>query len=134
METFQKSKTISDIELKLKPTRKYNTLFRKKLVSRFDKIKEKSDYIIIYNIITQDIGDDFSSNSNGIFINMNMLSDSCITKIINFMDEKLNINITCSENENINYKIYKFDEAEILSEMGHKLSNQEKNIIKRIRK
>ena len=145
METFQKSKIISDndqlcqdmlissIELKLKPLRKYNTAFRKKLVNRFEKIKEKSDYIIIYNIITQDIGNDFSSNRNGIFININILSDLCISKIINFMDEKLNINITCSENEKINYKIYKFDEAEIMTEMGHKLSNQEKNIIKRIR-
>lgn len=145
METFQKSKIISEndqlcqdmllssIELKLKPLRKYNTAFRKKLVNRFEKIKEKSDYIIIYNIITQDIGNDFSSNRNGIFININILSDLCISKIINFMDEKLNINITCSENEKINYKIYKFDEAEIMTEMGHKLSNQEKNIIKRIR-
>jgi len=124
---------ISSIELKLKPDRKYNTYFRKKLVSRFEKIKEKSDYIKIYNIITQDIGNDFSSNRNGIFININILSDSCISKIIDFMDEKLNINVSCSENEKINYKIYKFDEAEIMSEMGHKLSTQEKNIIKRIR-
>jgi hypothetical protein len=123
----------TSIELKLKSNRKYNTIFRKKLVNRFEKIKEKSDYIIIYNIITQDIGNDYSSNCNGIFININILSDSCISKIINFMDEKLNINISCSENEKINYKIYKFDEAEIMSEMGHKLSNQEKNIIKRIR-
>jgi hypothetical protein len=131
MESFSENEL--SIKLKLKPDRKYNTTFRKKLIGRFEKIKEKSDYIIIYNIITQDIGNDYSSNCNGIFININILSDSCISKIIEFMDEKLNINISCSENEKINYKVYKFDEAEIMSELGHKLSNQEKNIIKRIR-
>ena len=143
MESSHKNKIYSETDFseqskdlldnKIKITRKYNTMFRKKLVNRFEKIKDKSDYVIIYNIITQDIGNDFSSNRNGIFININILSDTCIAKIINFMDEKLNINITCSETEKVNYKVYKFDEAEIITEMGHKLSNQEKNIIKRIR-
>jgi len=114
-------------------SRKYNTEFRKKIVSKFDKLKNRSDYIEIYNIIVEDIGNNFSSNRNGIFINMNILSDKCIDKLIEFMEEKLNLNITQTENEKVNYKVYKIDDVEIISEMGHKLSNQEKNIIKRIR-
>ena len=114
-------------------SRKYNTEFRKKLVSKFDKLKSKSDYIDIYNIIVEDIGNNFSSNRNGIFINMNILSDKCIDKLIEFMEDKLNLNMTQTENEKVNYKAYKIDDVEIISEMGHKLSNQEKNIIKRIR-
>jgi len=114
-------------------SRKYNSQFRKKLVSKFEKIKEKSDYINIYNIIVEDIGFNFSSNRNGIFFNMNLLSDQCIENLIQFIEDKLNYNITQTDTEKINYKSYKFDEVEIISEMGHKLSNQEKNIIKRIR-
>ncbi len=114
-------------------SRKYNSQFRKKLVSKFEKIKNKGDYIEIYNIIVDDIGNNFSSNRNGIFINMNLLSDECIDNLVQFMEDKLNYNLTQTETDKINYKSYKFDEVEIISEMGHKLSNQEKNIIKRIR-
>jgi hypothetical protein len=114
-------------------SRKFNSQFRKKLVSKFDKIKNKSEYIEIYNIIVNDIGNNFSSNRNGIFINMNLLSDECIDNLVEFMEDKLSYNITQTETEKINYKSYKFDEVEIISGMGHKLSNQEKNIIKRIR-
>jgi len=116
-----------------KCSRKYNTDFRKKLVSKFDKLKNKNEYIDIYNIIIEDIGTNFSTNRNGIFINMNLLSDNCIDKLIEFMDDKLNLTLTQTENEKVNYKSYKIDDIEIISEMGHKLSNQEKNIIKRIR-
>ena len=66
-------------------------------------------------------------------IDMNAIAVLIENVVRKVMDEKLNINVSCSENEKFNYKIYKFDEAEIMSEMGHKLSNQEKNIIKRIR-
>lgn len=114
-------------------SRKYNSQFRKKLVSKFEKIKDKSDYIDIYNIIVEDIGTNFSSNRNGIFFNMNLLSDQCIENLIELIEDKLNYNMTQTDTEKINYKSYKFDEVEIISEMGHKLSNQEKNIIKRIR-
>lgn len=114
-------------------SRKYNTEFRKKLISKIDKIKDKHDLISIYNIITEDIGNNFSSNRNGIFINLNLISDDCIEKILEFIEDKLTNTITQSETDKINYKSYKFDDVELISEMGHKLSNQEKNIIKRIR-
>jgi hypothetical protein len=114
-------------------SRKYNTIFRKKLVSKFEKLTAKSDYLSLYNIITEDIGDNFSSNRNGIFINMNILSDDCINKLMVFVEEKLTPTLIYSETEKVNYKSYKFDEVENLSSMGHKLSNQEKNILKRIK-
>lgn len=116
-----------------KCSRKFNTDFRKKLVSKFDKLNNKNDYIDIYNIVIEDIGTNFSYNRNGIFINMNILSDKCINKLIEFMNEKLNLTMTQTDNDKINYKSYKIDDVEIISEMGHKLSNQDKNIIKRIR-
>jgi hypothetical protein len=119
--------------MELSSSRKYNTTIRKKLVNKFEKIKDKSDLITIYTIITQDIGNNFSSNRNGIFFNMNLLSDDCVEKLLEFVNEKLNSTLSATETDKVNYKSYKFDEVEIISEMGHKLSNQEKNIIKRIR-
>jgi len=119
--------------MELSGSRKYNTVIRKKLVSKFEKIKDKSDLITIYNIISQDIGNNFSSNRNGIFINMNILSDDCVEKLLEFINEKLNSSLSATETDKVNYKSYKFDDVETISEMGHKLSNQEKNIIKRIR-
>ena len=73
--------------MEYKCLRKYNTVFRKRLINRFEKIKDKTDYIIIYNIIIKDIGNNFSSNRNGIFINMNILSDNCIDKILEFITQ-----------------------------------------------
>ena len=119
--------------MEYKCVRKYNTIFRKRLINRFEKIKDKTDYIIIYNIIIKDIGNNFSSNRNGIFINMNILSDDCIDKILEFINNKLNISNIYSDSEKINYKVYKLDEGEILTDRMHKLSNHEKSIIKRIR-
>ena len=118
--------------MELSGSRKYNTIIRKKLVNKCENIKDKSDLITIYNIIYLDIGNNFSSNRNGIFINMNILSDNCIEKILEFVNKKLNTSLII-ETEKVNYKSYKFDDIELISEMGHKLSNQEKNIIKRIR-
>lgn len=70
--------------------RKYNTEIRKKLVSKIDRLKNKENYIELYNIITNEIGNNYSSNRNGIFINLNILSDKTIEEIIEFLNNKLN--------------------------------------------
>jgi hypothetical protein len=114
-------------------SRKYNSTFRKKLVNKFEKIKSKSELLDIYNIIVEDIGTDFSTNQNGIFINMNILSDICIKKLIDYIEDKINLSTSQTDTEKLNYKTYKSDDVENISESGIKLSNQEKNIIKRIR-
>ena len=119
--------------MEYKCLRKYNTVFRKRLIYKFEKIKDKTDYIIIYNIIIKDIGNNFSSNRNGIFINMNILSDDCIDKILEFINDKLNITNIYSDSEKVNYKVYKCDEGDLITDRMHKLSNHEKSIIKRIR-
>lgn len=112
--------------------RVYNSDYRKKLKYKLEKIINKDDLIQIYNIIINDIGTHISSNRNGIFININILSDNCIIKLDNFINNKINL-INIKNDEKPNSKIYKLDEIELISEMGHKLSNHEKNIIKRIR-
>jgi hypothetical protein len=112
--------------------RKYNAEFRKKIINKIDKLNNKNDYISIYNIIIEDIGTNYSSNRNGIFINLNILSDKCIDKILNYVEKhkKENNIISC---EKIISKSY-IDEIELMSEIGHKLSNHEKNIMKKFKK
>ena len=73
-----------------KNIRKYNTIFRKKIINKIELIKNKDYQIDIYNIIIQDIGNNFSSNRNGLFINLNLLSDNSIDEIINYLENKLN--------------------------------------------
>ena len=110
-------------------TRIYNTNYRKKLISKIERLNNKNDYINIYNLINEDIND-ISSNRNGFFININLLTDKCIENIEKYLNEKCSS--TNSESEKINYKITKF-ENDNLEKDSHKLSNQDKNIIKRIR-
>ena len=110
----------------------YNTDYRKKLKSKLEKISNKNDLISIYNIIINNIGTNISTNNNGFFINLNILSDDCIEKLNNFIEELFTI-INNNDNDKQNYKIYKFDDIEFISELGHKLSNRDKNIIKKIR-
>jgi hypothetical protein len=125
---------ISDTSYNIISKRKYNTDFRKKIINKLEYIKDKTFLLKIYSIIISDIGNNFSSNINGIFINMNIVSNTCIDNLINLIDDINKTYILYNNNELTNLNIYKLDDAEVLSELGHKLSNQEKNIIKRIKK
>jgi hypothetical protein len=116
-----------------KKTRQFNTEYRKKLLSKFENIKDKSMLIDIYNIIIGDIGNNFSSNINGIFIDINIVSDTCIENINNYFNQISTIISSNIYNTSTSDHIYKLDDIEILSEIGHKLSSQEKCIIKRMR-
>jgi hypothetical protein len=116
--------------------RKYRTEFRKKLVYNLEKNNTILSLINIYNIIIEDIGYNYSTNRNGIFINLNILSDKCIDKLLLLLDESRNNNLLNQNisNDNFNTSNYKFDDVEIITELGHKLTNQEKIYIKKIRK
>jgi len=134
--------------------RKYNTEFRKKLINKIEKLNNNMHYINIYNIINKNIGNNFSINRNGIFINLNLISDECIYNLIEYLNNNNinNENDECSKNndsDNINYNNFfissidnnkkkknynnKIDDINIICDMGYKLSNQEKNILKRLK-
>uniref|UniRef100_A0A6C0H8D6 NET domain-containing protein n=1 Tax=viral metagenome TaxID=1070528 RepID=A0A6C0H8D6_9ZZZZ len=118
----------------IKKHRKYNTEIRKKINSDLHKIKDEHFMQQIYNLIIEDIGHNYSKNINGIFINLNILSDFCIDKLINTLEEYSKYSKhDKNKKNNINISNYKFDDIEIINEMGHKLSNQEKLFIKKIK-
>jgi hypothetical protein len=106
--------------------RKYNSIFRKKIIMKVSQLKSKEDYIYIYNIIYNDIGNNVSSNCNGIFINANILSNNCIEQINDFLKSK-EYESKDKEAPQIK-KSYNQD-----NNSNNKFSNQEKSIIKRFR-
>lgn len=106
---------------------------RRKIVLKISKLKEKADFVNIFNIIQLELGKEVSINRNGIFFNINLLSDETIGKIENYFIENTE-NLTESETK-IKYKPYSVDELESINNSGGpKLSNQEKSIIKKLTK
>jgi translation initiation factor 2 beta subunit (eIF-2beta)/eIF-5 len=115
-------------------TRKYSSSVRRNIVQKISKLKDKKDFVKIYNIIQTEIGKDLSINRNGIFFNINLLSDECIDNLNNYLNE-LNECTTATETDTkIKYQAYNTDEVENINKLGPKLSNQEKSILKKIQK
>jgi hypothetical protein len=74
---------------KRKP-RKYSAEFRKNIVMKISKLKLKKDFIKIYNIINKELGSNISINRNGIFFNINILSDDCIEELCDMFKDSSN--------------------------------------------
>tara|TARA_B100000214_G_C23923120_1_gene607066 strand:+ start:370 stop:954 length:585 start_codon:yes stop_codon:yes gene_type:complete len=67
------------------------TIYEKKqLVLKISKLTE-TEHLEIYKIISNETSS-FTENKNGIFINLNLLNDSTINKIVNYVN-------MCEENE-----------------------------------
>lgn len=117
-----------------KPSRKYNSQYRKKLVNKINKLETKEEYIELYNIIISDIGTNFSSNVNGLFLNVNLLSDECIDNVNIYLDRQLNKDTTSETYSDVTITSYKSQGTDDINDsVNYKLSNQEKTIIKRFR-
>jgi len=102
---------------------KYNNDFKKKLVSKLEDLKDKDDYVNIFNIISSN---DYSCNSNGIFYNFNNFSDEVIEKLVDYLNE--NKIKKEKEPEQVVYTTY-------CNENGlFKVSNQDKQIIQNMKK
>lgn len=110
--------------------RKYNTKYRKSILHLFDQL-EKNEYYQIYKIIENDIGNTFSNNKNGIFININRLSDECIDNMVEYINI---LNESSQQNKIVNSQLFKneMDTLDVLAELGHKLSSKERCIIKKL--
>ena len=110
--------------------RKYCSQFRKNIVLKISKLKLKKDFIKIYNIIYKELGNDLSINKNGIFFNINMLTDNCIEELDGIFKD---VNLNTDSEVKIKYPSYNLIENEN-NNSNFKLSNQEKSILKKIGK
>ena len=113
-----------------KKIRKYNSEFRKNLKLKISKLNNKSCYLEIYKIINYELDNKFSINSNGIYFNLNALSDDSIDLIINAINFNSEPN---TETFKIKYECYNKDNSIENFILDQKLTNQEKSLIKKYR-
>ena len=99
--------------------RKYNNEFRKKLVSKLEN-KTKDEMINIYNLISHIT---FSSNTNGLFFNINDFSDGVIESLVEYTQEK----VKEKETKKIEYTTYSNDEHRDMKNKDQVIINKMKN-------
>jgi hypothetical protein len=116
-----------------KKSRKYNSEFRKNLKNKISKLSNKNDFIQIYKIVNSESENKLSINRNGIYFNLNLLSDKIIEEISLIIDKSDCDTQTCSEHTKIIYETYNKDTNIENFINGHKLTNQEKSFIKKFR-
>lgn len=111
----------------------YSSLEKKNIVRKIEQIKNKKHYIEIFKIIKMD-NIKYTQNKNGLFIDMNKLSNHTIYKIEEYLK---NIEYELSESENsisIDSLSFNNTDDDLRSIMSaSKLTNHEKNILKKIK-
>ena len=111
-----------------KKSRKYNSEFRKSIKQKISKITNKFDYIQIYKIIISELENKISSNRNGIYFNLNLLSDKTLEKIITFLDNITDTEIN-SEYVKVKYETYNKD-TNIVSKLSYcKIDDYKQHIL-----
>tara|TARA_B100001248_G_C27349234_1_gene440433 strand:+ start:888 stop:1283 length:396 start_codon:yes stop_codon:yes gene_type:complete len=121
-----------------KSSRKYDSIFRKKLLEKIKLIKNKKVLVDILNIVKKESEDGYSQNKSGIYFNLNVLEDNSveeINNIVNLFDIDKDIDsVEESLSDKITYKQYSgLDNIEQYDSIGARLSNQEKSILKKFK-
>ena len=125
-----------------KSSRKYNSTFRKKLLEKINDIKNKSILLEIFDIVKLDNEKNISKNKSGVYFNLNLVKDESIENINNIiqnLDESSEINEDLMDNlsditEKLTYKQYSDgDHLDQYDNLGPRLSNQEKSILKKFK-
>ena len=105
---------------------KYSRDDRKHIVESIENLKNDKDYVAIFEILTDDEADLCTQNSNGVFLNLSIVSDATLDKIKKYLKKvnikrisQIEVDIDIIPNAN-NVKI----------DRTYKLSNYEKNILK----
>ena len=117
-----------EIVIKDSKKRKFNSVKRKKILSKIKKIKKKEVLKKILKIVKLDLGDKISKNNNGFFFDMNTLSDTSLIEVSEILNDYFSTETSESEIK-FSYTPYKGDEVSN-NGIGPKLSNKEKNLLK----
>ena len=118
--------------LNIKKNRLYNTEYRKNLSNLISQINDDKLYFKLFNELKNQKDFTYSRNKNGIFFDINKLSDEIITIIKNFIDNNdiQNNKYANSETEKLEFIQYSTEEFSKLNEKGNKLNNIEKNLLR----
>jgi hypothetical protein len=118
--------------METKVLRKYNSEYRKNLKHKIEKLNNKTSYYDIYKIINMQNDNKVSINRSGIYINLNALNDDIIEKLTEYLNEVI-ITENNDQNTKIIYQSYTKEPTIEDYIIGPKLSNQERNLIKKFR-
>ena len=109
-----------------KSLRKYDSKFRKNFKQKLLKLTNKTDCFQIYKIILDELDNKITINNNGMYFNINLLSDNAIDDINNYINDRIENENTTTEHSKIIYETYN-KETNIENFIGsYKLTNQEK--------
>jgi hypothetical protein len=131
---MEKNNLINILGNKEKTNRIFNSLYRKTLKEKISKLNNKKDYVFIYGLISKELESKFSVNKNGVYFNINLLSDDCIKELSEYISYKYdNESVTTTEVSKMTYETYyKENENNIEFSYGTKFSNHEKTILKKL--
>lgn len=120
-------------------SRKYDSNSRKKILEKINNIKEKKVLLSILKIVKKEDENGYSQNKSGIFFNLNKLSDTSIEEIGSIIEKYDLSNESENNDENLSEKIiYKQysdgDNLDYYDNIGTRLSNQERSILKKLNK
>ena len=120
-------------------SRKFNSELRKKILEKINKIKDKKILVSILNIIKKEDTNGYSQNKSGIYFNLNKLADDSIELISNIIEPYIDmLNSETEEESNSDKIVYKqysnMDNLDNYDNLGPRLSNQEKSILKKFNK
>jgi len=130
------TKDVNDVKQSSSSTNNSTSSFsynrKKKIVSDIEKLKNKEDYIALFKIINR-VTDKYTQNKNGVFINLNCLNDSTLLEIETFLNNNKDKFKTENTIEQLTFtpNMFKSTQPKTISSM--KLTNYEKNVIKRHR-
>jgi hypothetical protein len=114
----------------MESNRKYNSEFRKNLKEKISNLKNKNLLVDIYNIVSDELINKFTINRNGFYFNLNLLSDNSIELIDELIKSELELQL---EPQKMTYETYNKNVNIDQFINIHKLTNQEKTIIKKYR-
>ena len=110
-----------------------------KINNLINKVKDKKIFKKIFLLVHTELTDvntgecNYSHNNNGIFFDLNLLSDETLISIEELL---LDLNTSNTDSETIKYTLYSNDDNNEFLKLndGAKLSNKEKNLINNFQK
>ena len=105
---------------------KYSREDIKHMVELIENLKNDEDYVAIFEILMEDNSNSYTQNSNGVFLNLSVVSDKTLQKISKYLKK---INRKREQEIEVDVDVIPMANNS-KTDRTYKLSNYEKNIIK----
>lgn len=123
---------VKTIETKTKKSREFNLEFRKKINKKIEKIDNKIILSKIFEVVREDDNSSYTENNNGIYFNINTLSDESIHRITKIINKYFDSFDNTESEIKISYTKVEYDDDLTIDTNNH-LNNHEKHILKKLK-